>query len=193
MSYCLYELAKNKKIQQKVQREIDQVLDATGLQSLTYDTLNDMKYLECCIDETLRKYPIAPVLFRECTKDYKVRGSDLIIPKGTSIFFPLMGFQRDPKIYENPLLFKPERFLSSSNGEGKASGCFYLPFGDGPRNCIGTRLGKLTAKLGLATVLSKFTIELDDTDMIDKELTFNSKTFVLTPVKDFNLKVTPRS
>lgn len=64
--------------------------------------------------------------------------------------------------------------------------------GDGPRNCIGMRMGKLTSKLGLALVLSKFNVELADNSMKDKELEIHPKQFILTPLKEFNLKITPR-
>lgn len=92
-----------------------------------------MKYLECCVDEALRKYPIVSTLTRECNKDHKFSGTDYVVEKGTQIFIPVLGFHRDPEIYENPMEFRPERFLDSSTGHGKSSGAFYLPFGDGPR------------------------------------------------------------
>lgn len=192
MSYCLMELARNPELQRKAQAEIDKVFKASGSGGITYDTMSDLKYLEFCIDETLRKYPVAPILFRESTKEYKIPESDLKIPKGTSIFIPLLGLHRDPNIYENPMDFKPERFAGSSNGGGKADGLFYLPFGDGPRNCIGLRIGKLSAKLGLAVILSKFSVELVDKEMAEKEVEFHPKQFMLTPLKLFNLKVSLR-
>lgn len=138
MSFCLFELARRPDLQKKAQAEVDRILKKAGNdEGITYDMLSEMKYLESCIDETLRKYPIVPVHFREATRDYKVADSDLVIPKGTSVFIPVLGFQRDPDIYDNPLEFKPERFLESSHGGGKVNGLFYTPFGDGPRNCIG--------------------------------------------------------
>lgn len=189
ISYCLYELAKNPEIQRKVQKEIDGVLK-NG--KFTYESLHELKYLECCIDEALRKYPIVPVLMRECTEEYKIPDSDLVIPKGMGLMIPVLGFQRDPEIYEDPMKFKPERFLNSSNGSEGTKGLFYLPFGDGPRNCIGMRLGKVTTKLGLAIVLSKYIIEFCDKSMADSELKFDTVQFLLTPTKTFNLKVIPR-
>lgn len=192
MSFCLYELAKNRKLQEKAQAEIDKVFGSAGKDGISYEMLNDLKYVECCVDETLRKYPIVPVHFRRATKDYKMAGSDLVIPNGSDIMIPVMGFHRDPAIYDNPLEFIPERFLNSSHGGGKVGGLFYTPFGDGPRNCIGMRMGKLTTKLGLSLILSKFNLELNDKSMIDKELEFHPNQFVLTPLKKFDIKITPR-
>ncbi|MGL5405352.1 MAG: cytochrome P450 [Propionibacteriaceae bacterium] len=131
LSFCLYELTKNAEIQRKVQEELDKVFKRSSVDEITYEMLSDLKYLECCVDETLRKYPIVPVLFRTATKDYKVADSDLTIPKDTSIIIPILGFHRDPKIFENPMEFKPERFENSSNGNGNSKGIFYSPFGDG--------------------------------------------------------------
>ena len=192
MSFCLYEVARKPEIQKKIQQEIDAAFNKTGADGVTYDMLGEMKYLEACIDETLRKYPIVPVHFRKAARDYKVADSNMTIPKDSSIFIPVLGFHRDPEIYENPMEFKPERFLNSPNGEGTSEGVFYTPFGDGPRNCIGMRMGKLTTKIGLVTILSKFNLELNDKEMIEGELEFHPNQFVLTPKKLFNIKATPR-
>lgn len=193
MFFSLYEIAKNPEIQAKIQQEIDEAFKSAGPEGVTYETFTSMKYLECVIDETLRKYPIAPTLMRECTKDYKIAGTNKVIPKGTSIFLPVLGLQRDPEIYENPMEFNPDRFKNSSNGgSGKVKGVFYLPFGEGPRNCIGMRMGKLTTKMGLALVLSKFNFEFTDKSMYDRELEFLASQFILTPAKEFKFKISPR-
>jgi len=82
------------------------------------------------------KYPPAPFLIRECTKTYGIPGTNLAIEKGTSIIISSFGLHRDPDIYEDPLKFKPERFLNNPTGSDKAK-FSYLPFGDGARICIG--------------------------------------------------------
>lgn len=128
MNFCLIELCKNPKLQQKVQHELDTIVKDG---EITYENLNQLKYLEYCIDETLRKYPIVPMLNRVCTYDYKFSNTNFEIEKGTQVFIPVLGLHRDPKIFENPLEFRPERFINSPNGSD-AEGLFYLPFGDGP-------------------------------------------------------------
>jgi cytochrome P450 family 6 len=192
LSFCLFELARNPEIQKKVQQEVDRVFKAHSIDEITYEMLSDLKYLENCVDETLRKYPVVPILFRAATRDYKVAESDLIIPKGTPVMIPILGIHRDPEIFENPMEFKPERFENSPNGNGNSEGVFYAPFGEGPRNCIAMRHGKLTTKLGLALIMRKFQLELNDKTMIDKELEFNTSQFVLSPTKPFEIKVTLR-
>lgn len=134
MSFCLFELSRNKEAQRKAQEEIDRVLKSAGPEGITHDLLHEMKYVECCIDETLRKYPIAPVLFRTNVRDCKLPGSDAVIEKGTPVLIPLMGIQRDPDIFDNPMKFRPERFLNCPDGNPKVkTGIVYAPFGDGPR------------------------------------------------------------
>jgi len=192
MNFCLYELSKNPDKQKKVHEELDNLLKSGDVNDLTYDVLSSMKYLDCCVDETLRKYPIVPILNREAARDHTFAGTNMTIEKGTPIILPVLGLQRDPEIYDNPMEFRPERFLDSTNGNGKGKGLFYLPFGDGPRNCIGARMGKLQAKLGLATVLLKFKFELVDRSLIHKELEFDPPQFILTPKTSVILKATPR-
>jgi cytochrome P450 family 6 len=190
-SYCLAEIAKNQEIQRKVQEEIDEILKETG-GDLTYDAIMKFKYLEMCIDETLRKYPIAPIHLRQTVKDYKINGTDIIIPKDTAVIIPVIGMQRDPEIYDDPLKFDPERFRESSTGGGKVEGTYYTPFGDGPRNCIGMRLGKIMTKLSIIKILTKFNIEHTDNSLLTSEIEFHPTQMILTPKKLFKLKLTMR-
>lgn len=192
MSNCLFEMAKNPEIQRKVHEEIDRVLEASGSKELTYDKLAELKYLDQCIDETLRKYPILPIIFRLCTEEYKVPDSNLTIPKDTGVFIPVLALHRDPEIYENPLKFKPERFENSTHGGGDHKGLFYMAFGDGPRNCIGMRMGKLTTKLGLVIIMSKYWIEFKDKSNMHKEMEFDPRQFLLMPKENYSFKVVPR-
>ena len=185
-------MARDKKLQKKTQREIDKVLRTAGCDGVTYDLLSKMKYVECCIDETLRKYPAVHFLLRSAVKDYKVENTECTVPKGTQIIIPLMGLHRDPEIFENPLEFKPERFLNSNVGGGKSPGSFYLPFGAGPRTCIASRMGKLTTKIALVSILSKFNLKLAD-KVLEDELEFQAAAYVLIPKHKLNIKFSTRS
>lgn len=85
--------------------------------------------------ETLRKYPFGSFLNRHCDEDYLVEETGLVIEKGVSLLVPIWGLHHDPDYYPNPENFYPERF----NDENKVNIVpgSYLPFGDGPRYCIG--------------------------------------------------------
>lgn len=74
-------------------------------------------------------------LDRKCMTDYKVPGHDLVIPAGTPVFLSLNGLQRDPKYFPNPEKYDPYRFSDERNQE--IVPFTYMPFGEGPRICIG--------------------------------------------------------
>lgn len=80
-------------------------------------------------------YPPIPMINRECTIDYQIPNTDIILKKGTSVIISNLGSQMDPEYYPNPEKFDPDRF-SVENKNTRPSGT-HLPFGDGPRNCIG--------------------------------------------------------
>lgn len=131
-----------------------------------------------------------PILNRECTQTYKVPGTDYVMEKGTAIIIPVLGLQRDPKYYPNPDKFIPERF--NSQNVKPFDEMPYMPFGDGPRVCIGLRLGKLQAKVGLILMLQNYNYHLTDNTRMG-ELKMSAKTFVLTPIDGVNLRMTPRA
>lgn len=82
----------------------------------------------------MRKYPTLPFLNRICTKDYKIPDMDLTIPNGTPIIISLLGIMRDPKNFPHPEQFLPDRYDEENP---KYNPSAFIPFGDGPRSCIG--------------------------------------------------------
>lgn len=88
-----------------------------------------------CFAETLRKYPPLMFLARRALQDYTFESVQVTIQKGVRVFIPIFAIQRDPKYFPNPDVFDPERF-SEDKVEMK-NAMYYLPFGTGPRNCIG--------------------------------------------------------
>lgn len=98
-----------------------------------YESIMDMKFIDVCVKETLRKYPF-PMLNRECTKDYHIPGSNFTIIKGTSVIVSLLGIHRDEEFFPNPEQYNPDRFTEEKRAYDEE---MYMPFGAGPRNCIG--------------------------------------------------------
>lgn len=153
MAFCLYELAANPDIQEKLRDEVRSVLKKHDGE-ITYDSIQDMKYMNQVLDgtflywrllitnyyvvyisETLRKYPPLPILHRKCTANYKVENSDLIIEKDQQLVISVLGLHYDPEYFPDPQNFDPERF--SEKNKGNINPHTYLPFGEGPRTCIG--------------------------------------------------------
>lgn len=141
--------------------------------------------------ETLRLHPPFEFISRECTRDYKVADTDVIIKKGTPIFISVTGPHYDPKYYVEPQRFDPDRFNYDQNVNKNSQTAPYLSFGDGPRNCIAARLGKLQAKIGVCLMLKNFSFELGE-QHINKPLILNPMSGVRAPISGIKLKVQPR-
>ncbi|XP_015522048.2 uncharacterized protein LOC107225926 [Neodiprion lecontei] len=156
---CLYELALHQDIQEKVADEANRVLAKFG--GMSYNGIKEMHYLQKVVSETLRKYPAATILNRECTAEIDLPETGLHVEKGTAIIIPVYGIHHDPQIYPNPEKFDPERFTEENIASRHPY--TYLPFGEGPRNCIGMGFGLVQTKVALASLLSKyrFTSDLD--------------------------------
>ncbi|XP_063591117.1 cytochrome P450 6k1-like [Penaeus indicus] len=126
-------LAKHTKEQELLREELRNLIAEHG--SLTYQAIMEAKYLDGCVSETLRIYPPVPINTRSCTMDYNLPGTDLLIHKGQTIFIPVWSLHHDQKYWPEPEKFDPTRFFPE-NKDRIVSGT-YLPFGLGPRNCIG--------------------------------------------------------
>ena len=134
MTFALYELAKHQDIQDKLREEINSIL-AKHNGEITYEAIQDMKYMDQVINESLRKYPPVALITRKCVKDYKVPGQDVMIEKGTMVFVPVFGIHHDKEFYPDPEKFDPDRFTEEN--KSKRHRYAHIPFGEGPRNCIG--------------------------------------------------------
>ncbi|KAH8401700.1 hypothetical protein KR009_007403 [Drosophila setifemur] len=175
MGFALYELARNPHIQDKARAEIEEVLEKHN-QQLTYESTKDLKYLNLIINETLRMYTIVPNLDRMANKRYVVPGHpNFVIEAGQSVIIPSCAIHRDPNVYPEPDVFRPERFSpeESINRPSVA----WTPFGDGPRNCIGLRFGQMQARIGLALLIKNF--KFSTCPQTPDPLDYDPKSFVL--------------
>lgn len=190
MSFCMYELSKQPDLQQNAYDEITMVLQKHD-GKLTYEALSEMKYLNSCIDETLRLHPPFELITRECTRDYKVAGTNVVIEKGTPIMFSVLGPQYDSTYYEDPDVFNPDRFKDDYSANKNSVDMPFLSFGDGPRNCIAMRLGKIQAKVGVCLLLKNFSFALGQ-QHIKTPLVLNPASGIRAPISGINLKITAR-
>ncbi|CAK1547400.1 unnamed protein product [Leptosia nina] len=153
----LHELVVNEKIQEKLYQEIRDFKDKNG--QLTYNKINDLKYLDCVLNEALRKWSPSIVLDRVCTKKYELPpsregGKPCILYPDSILYCPVNSLHLDPEYFPNPYDFDPERF--SEENKHKIKPFTYLPFGVGPRVCIGIRFSLIELKVLLYHLVDNF-------------------------------------
>lgn len=117
-------------------------------------------------------------------------GTDITIDKGTLMLSPVLGFQRDEQFYPEPEKFIPERFSKENSTHKSFIERPYMPFGYGPRLCLGMRLGQLQVKIGLVSVLKKYSFTAHDS--IKDGLEVDPATVILTPKTGIPLYVRSR-
>ncbi|XP_037815467.1 LOW QUALITY PROTEIN: cytochrome P450 6A1-like [Lucilia sericata] len=155
MTYALYELAQHQHLQERLRQEINEVFENSPDGQITYENLKNMNYLHQVVSETQRKHPVIAQLHRQALKDYVVPGfPQYVIKKDTPILISVLGLHHDPELYPQPEEFDPERFTPEMVKQRDP--VEYLPFGDGPRNCIGKRFGQMQTRLGLAYLIRNF-------------------------------------
>ncbi|CAK8684861.1 unnamed protein product [Clavelina lepadiformis] len=182
MLFLAYNLATHKDVQEKVQQEIEETIKEYG--GLTYDGINNMKYLTMCINESLRLYSPVARNARIAERDFTING--LNIPKGTLIHVPVYGMCHDDEYWDEPFEFKPERMEDMN----KIDPMLYMPFGAGPRNCIGMRFALMEIKMGFCKLLQKFDLDVcEDTPSAPLKMLFRNS---IQAKDDIFLKVVPR-
>ena len=151
LSTSAYHLALYPDVQEKLRKCICEYMETNPSASF-YEISQCIEYLDCVINETLRVFPPAHQLNRECTQDCVVNG--IAIPKGIEIIIPFYTLHHDPDAWEDPEKFDPERFRSPAK-EIRHSYQF-MPFGAGPRICLGMRLALMEVKILLVKILLKY-------------------------------------
>lgn len=146
-------LAQNPEVEAKLWAELDSVL---GGKAPTLADLPNLPYTEMVIKESMRLYPPAGGIPRMALTDVPL--GDYIVPKGSNVFISTYAMHRDPRYFPQPERFLPERF--SPECEAAIPRYAYLPFGGGPRICIGNSFAMLEARLLLATIAQRFKLVL---------------------------------
>nr|CAD7424993.1 unnamed protein product [Timema monikensis] len=187
VSFCLYELALNPEIQDRLREEVDTVLQKYK-GTITYEAIQEMDYLSRVVDETLRKYPPVPNLDRQCTKKFTFAGTNHVIEKGIRLIIPVYALHHDPKYFPDPEQFNPDRFTEEA--KRTRHNYSYLPFGEGPRICIGMRFGLMQTKVGLVSLLSKY--KFSPCEKTSIPMVFNPKSSIPNPMNGIWLKITNR-
>jgi len=155
LTYALWALGRNAEHQDRLAAEVADLPH----RRLTPDDVPRLAYTVQVLRESLRLCPPAPTGTRLARRDVEVGGYR--VEAGTMLAFGRMAVQRDPTLWEDPLTFDPDRF--SPDKMKKLDRWQYIPFGGGPRSCIGDHFAMLQATLALATVIRRVKIHsLDD-------------------------------
>lgn len=166
VEWAMTELLKNREAMERVHEELRSAFGDRN--SISESVLSQLPYLEACFKETLRLHAPVPFLLPHCAPE-TCEVMNYTIPKNTRILVNVWAIGRDPEFWEDPLSFKPERFLGSDL-DFKGHNYEYLPFGAGRRICPGLSMGNRQGKLILAYLLHCFDWSLpngEDASTID--------------------------
>ncbi|KAI6188572.1 putative cytochrome P450 CYP13A8 [Aphelenchoides besseyi] len=183
LSYLSYHLALDQERQEKLRNEVIGITG--GATEITYEMAQQMRYMEQCIKEALRLYPLASfVQARTCMQSTTVgkEGNQIRVPAGLVVLVDAWSIQRNRQFWgEDADNFRPERFDEVDQTEINN---YWLPFGQGPRICVGMRFAILEQKILLARILQTCTLKSCDKTSIPLELqggiTVNAKDVFLT-------------
>ncbi|XP_054724068.1 cytochrome P450 3A31-like [Uloborus diversus] len=182
LAFTFYLLIKHPEIQERLYQEIDAVED------VDYQSLQNLQYLDQVFSESLRLYPpVTGFVVRKCSQDTQV--GSYTIPKNAVVQAPVWDIHHDPELWEDPWTFNPERFSPENKASIKSFS--FLPFGSGPRNCIGARFAQLEAKLTLFRLCKKFRFEA--CERTDDPLPLICPTVIINPENGIYLRAVPRS
>lgn len=161
-------MAKNPKKQEKLREELKRVLPDKDSE-IEENTFRQLPYLRACIKESLRIYPIMVGNNRVVNNDVVLSGYR--VPKGTPVSMINLSLLNEDDHYRRAKEFLPERWLRSQPLQEMNSGCqeasktgnpfIYLPFGFGPRSCVGRRIVDMEMELGIARLVRNFYIEFN--------------------------------
>lgn len=186
IAYTLYLLAIHPEAQEKLRAEVDECFKVHG-EHPSLDVVTKLQYLHCIVSEALRMYPPATRLERTPCEDYVLGDSGVKVRKCDLIRIPVYSMHYDPQYFPDPFTFRPERFTEEN--VGSIQPYTYLPFGAGPRNCIGMRFSLQTVKLSVIHTVRN--VKLVRTEKTKVPLEFLNG-FRLLTAKDLTLGIRKR-
>ena len=153
MNWFLFFVARDKRVQKKLQDELDEVIGDHG--QVTSTDAKSLDYLTMVLKESMRLRPPVPIFMRKLIKDQKL--GKYLIPGGTNICILVEQMHMNPDIYKEPEKFIPERFDKEAND--KLPDYSWVPFSAGIRNCVGQKFATLELKVLLGTLLFHYDVD----------------------------------
>lgn len=184
LQFLLFVLAKHEDVQENVRSEALNFVfhDGNFKKQLSINDLSSVAYLDAVVKETLRLYPSIPFYGRLLMEDLTT--DTFVFPKGAEVMISAYSIGRDPKVFENPLKFNPNRFIENQQ-ECKFA---FIPFSGGKRPCIGKKFALLTVKALILKLVVNFKIELVNKDEVMEAV----MGIALTPKTPINIKFNKR-
>jgi cytochrome P450 len=162
LTYAWALLSWHPEVRDRVREEAREVL---GDETPQYRHVRELDYTRRAFREAIRLYPAAWAVFRSTTEE--VRLGDYAIPPGASVILPQWSIHRDPRYFENPRAFDPDRWLRRNPQNVEA----YFPFSSGPHSCIGQAFSLSGATLALAGLAREFDVEIAEDALSDLRVT----------------------
>ncbi|MBK7398439.1 MAG: cytochrome P450 [Myxococcales bacterium] len=156
LTWTFYLLSQNPSAERALHEELDRVLGRGREARLpTFEDLPQLPYTEMVLKESMRIYPPVYLLARRAAEDVEIGG--YVIPKGSELVLWVYLTHHDARWFPEPEAFRPERFTPEA--EASLPKNAYVPFGAGPRACIGKTFAMIEARLLLATIAQSFRLE----------------------------------
>ncbi|KAK7790567.1 hypothetical protein R5R35_002023 [Gryllus longicercus] len=159
-SFFLSLMGIHQDIQERAVQELRSIFGCSS-RPATFDDVQQMKFLERCILETLRMYPPVPVVARQLKRDLQLASSDLVVPAGCTVVVGTYRVHRREDLYPHADAFDPDRFLADAEAAQRRHYYSFLAFSAGPRSCVGRKYAMLKLKILLSTILRNFKIYSD--------------------------------
>ncbi|GJU64325.1 cytochrome P450 [Tanacetum coccineum] len=167
IEWVMTEIIKNREVMKRIQEELAQVVGADNIVEESH--LKKLLYLDATVKETFRLHPVGPVLAPRSPIEGCIVGG-YTIPKGCHVYLNVWSIQRDPRYWDNPLEFNPERFLTydgTNKWDYNGNNLKFLPFGSGRRACPGISLAIKMQLYTLASLLHSFDWNLPEGEKLD--------------------------
>ncbi|CAH1394596.1 unnamed protein product [Nezara viridula] len=183
LAFFLLDLANHQHVQDKLRKEISSISNSP--RDFDLEKVNSIRYLNMAINESLRMHTQGTWISRTCTQDAVIGNTP--IPKGTKVFVPVEAFHNDPEWFPSPEKFDPERF--SEERKDSIPKYTFLPFGEGPRICVGYKLALLQIRMAVIFLVLNFTIL--PSSKVDREEIVLENALLPTPGHNAKLKFKP--
>ncbi|XP_008477728.1 cytochrome P450 6j1-like isoform X1 [Diaphorina citri] len=187
-TFFLQKMALYPEIQERLRQEILDVKKSKEDGAFEYEDFKKMTYLSMVLDETLRMYPVLPIYLRRNIVPYTIPGSDVTLDVGTYVLTPTVALHYSSKYWKDPHKFDPERF-SEENKDSIVPGSF-IPFNEGPRQCIGKRFAHVQMKSAICEILTHF--EIQKTPRTVEHTEFVVGSMVMVPKEEIVADFVPR-